>query len=513
EGIWDRTVASEVEQAFHKSTKPYAERIQAAAKTGLDAYARSWAAMHREACEATRLRGEQTEQVLASRMLCLERRLKELRAVTHLLTSAGAETIDQAGDAVHLLPSLRSCADVEALLGQVAPPLDPASRDKFDKLSSLLAEAKALDDGGQYRVALEVAKAAREKADELGYEPLRAEALSRLGWVHVRLGDARTGEAILTDGVWSAVAGRHDEELFRLAAHLVWATGRAQRNVEAGRRWEKLARAALVRLGGEHELEMELESAVGSMYAAIGRLDLAEPPVAKAAQLAEKLPPNNRRRRAYANSILGVLYHDRREPEKAIPVLQRALELYEQALGPVHPNLIYPRINLAHVLRMRGDYGSALEHAGKALDVVQATVGPEHALAAATHECLGSILVEQGKVKEAMDHLRTAEVLASRPGVDPALLRSIYRLMGLAELKNGDGRKALSLLERALKLSSDDLMSAADVRFDLARTTRSTGGNLAQARELAQKARDDYRSIGIQRDAARVDQWLAANGG
>ena len=60
---------------------------------------------------------------------------------------------------------------MEALLGQAAPPVDPESRDRFDKLSSMLAEAKALDDGGQYKVALEVARSAREAADKLGYEP------------------------------------------------------------------------------------------------------------------------------------------------------------------------------------------------------------------------------------------------------------------------------------------------------------------------------------------------------
>ncbi|HVE81913.1 MAG TPA: serine/threonine-protein kinase, partial [Myxococcales bacterium] len=208
EGVWDSSVAAEVQQAFRKSPKPYAGNALAAATAGLDAYSKAWASMHREACEATRLRGEQTEQVLSSRMLCLERRLKDLRAVTHLLASASAETIDRAGDAVHALPGLRTCADVEVLLGQAAPPQDPASRDKFDKLSSLLAEAKALDDGGQYRVALEVAKSARAAADELGYEPLRAEALSRLGWVQIHSGDGAGGQTTLTDGVWSAIAAR-----------------------------------------------------------------------------------------------------------------------------------------------------------------------------------------------------------------------------------------------------------------------------------------------------------------
>jgi len=121
EGVWDPQISAEVSQAFQKSPKPYAGAALTSAISGLDGYARAWTGMSRDACEATRLRGEQTEQVYTSRMLCLERRLKDLRAVTHLLASASADTIDRAGDAVHALPNLRSCADVEALLSQAAP--------------------------------------------------------------------------------------------------------------------------------------------------------------------------------------------------------------------------------------------------------------------------------------------------------------------------------------------------------------------------------------------------------
>ena len=140
-------------------------------------------------------------------------------------------------------------------------------------------------------------------------------------------------------------------------------------------------------------------------------------------------------------------------------------------------------------------------------------LGADHALVAVSHECLAGILVQQGKPRDAMAHLEVAELIRSKPGSDPAGLRFPYRWMGLAQSGMGDGRKAVSYLERALKLAPDDPVFAADVRFDLARVTRGTRGELQRAREYAVKARDEYRSIGIEHDAARVDQWLAANGG
>jgi hypothetical protein len=126
---------------------------------------------------------------------------------------------------------------------------------------------------------------------------------------------------------------------------------------------------------------------------------------------------------------------------------------------------------------------------------------------------MGAILVEQGKQREALPHLERAEAIRSRPGADPSGLRFTDRWMGLAAFGLGDSRKALRYLEAGLALASSDPVRAADLRFDLARVLRGTrGGDRERARALAQKARDEYRSIGIERDAARVEQWLAANG-
>ncbi|HYV48906.1 MAG TPA: tetratricopeptide repeat protein, partial [Myxococcaceae bacterium] len=101
----------------------------------------------------------------------------------------------------------------------------------------------------------------------------------------------------------------------------------------------------------------------------------------------------------------------------------------------------------------------------------------------------------------------------SKPGTNPSGLRLTYRWLGLAWSGMGNGKKAVSYLERALELAPDDPVFAADVRFDLAQVNRGIRGEAAHAREYAVKARNEYRSIGIERDAARVDQWLAANGG
>src|SRR5204863_8443743 len=46
----------------------------AEAKLALDAYGAEWVAAHRQACEATRVHGGQSEELLDRRMLCLSAR-------------------------------------------------------------------------------------------------------------------------------------------------------------------------------------------------------------------------------------------------------------------------------------------------------------------------------------------------------------------------------------------------------------------------------------------------------
>ncbi|HEX8536124.1 MAG TPA: serine/threonine-protein kinase, partial [Cystobacter sp.] len=74
EGLWDGARKAALGQAFQATGKPNAEESWSRTAQVLDTYAGDWAAMHVEACEATRVRGEQSDAVLSLRMACLERR-------------------------------------------------------------------------------------------------------------------------------------------------------------------------------------------------------------------------------------------------------------------------------------------------------------------------------------------------------------------------------------------------------------------------------------------------------
>ena len=60
----------------------------------LDDYTGRWAAIHREACVATRIRGEHSEALLDRQMACLRRRLRETDHLLALARSGGPRNGD-----------------------------------------------------------------------------------------------------------------------------------------------------------------------------------------------------------------------------------------------------------------------------------------------------------------------------------------------------------------------------------------------------------------------------------
>jgi hypothetical protein len=125
-GVWDDDRRKGIERAVRAVNSPSAAASVAEMNQVLDKYARGWVAMHRDACEATRVRGEQTEAVLGLRMFCLDARLRDLRALTERLAAGNDEQLMHAADAARALGSLRLCADVLSLSAPPVPPFDGA---------------------------------------------------------------------------------------------------------------------------------------------------------------------------------------------------------------------------------------------------------------------------------------------------------------------------------------------------------------------------------------------------
>src|SRR5262249_12462570 len=122
-GVWDDALREKAQAAFVATGKSYAALAWEHARAQMDADAHAGVVARTDACEAAKVRGEQTEAQLQLRAACLDRRLDELQALGGAFASADVEVVDQASIAVLRLSSLEDCAHIKSLEDrQKAPP-------------------------------------------------------------------------------------------------------------------------------------------------------------------------------------------------------------------------------------------------------------------------------------------------------------------------------------------------------------------------------------------------------
>ncbi|MGE5186380.1 MAG: serine/threonine-protein kinase, partial [Acidobacteriota bacterium] len=125
-GIWDDPVRAQVSRAFVATGKAFAPGAFEGVAHLLDDYAQHWTAMATDACEATHVRGDQSEELLDLREFCLGKRRDALQAITRLLEHPDAKIVQNAAAMALQLPSLEDCADTAQLRAVVKPPKAPA---------------------------------------------------------------------------------------------------------------------------------------------------------------------------------------------------------------------------------------------------------------------------------------------------------------------------------------------------------------------------------------------------
>jgi serine/threonine protein kinase len=243
---WDARGADQVRQGFAASKLAWAPASADGFVRGMDDYRDAWVTQHREACEATRLRGEQSEAALDLRMTCLERRRAQAAALVDVMRHADTDTMLGAGAAPAALPPLSDCEDA-VTLASVARPSEPAALARLEPLRKRLDEVAALYAAGRTQAALDAANALRADLDREPYPAAAAELELRRGRAAADLGAEGAADAF-RDAFTLAMSARDDVTMAEAAARL------AQEHLYAGamdafRTWVQVARAAISRGG------------------------------------------------------------------------------------------------------------------------------------------------------------------------------------------------------------------------------------------------------------------------
>ena len=448
--VWNPTTKVAIRRRFDATPRAFAHQTWIAVEHSLDSFARAWAVDDRAACEATRVRKEQSEEVLALRSSCLQRRLDELRAITELLAIADQSTVENAVSAVGKLTPLEVCKSDAALAVQPMPPADPLVRVEVEKLRLVLAEVKALLDSGSYRAGLAKVEPCVATSERLGYGPVRAEALYLLGALRDEVSDSTGAEEVLYRAAEEAETSRHDEAAAKARTLLVWVVGYRQARHEVGHALAHSARGAVRRAGARPDLAAPLENHLGTILWAEGRYALARDHYDAACQLWERAfgPEHPLVADALNNRALALWNEGKLEP--ALASHEQALSLRLKLLGPQHPSVASSLNNIGLVAQdlARFEQARTLHH--RAIDIETVAFGSEHPLVANAMNNLGLAQLGLGDNDAALESLERAYEIRKKTRADshPDIANSLVNLaMAYAALRRPSA--ALASVEEA----------------------------------------------------------------
>lgn len=461
-----------IRRAFMATGKRYAADSFEVVKNALDRYVAEWNNMHRDSCEATNMRGEQSAEVLDLRTSCLQDRFNEVRALTRVFSDANGDVVTKSVEAVQAIRPIEQCADIKALRAVVKPPDDPAARRAVADVRTELADVKALANAGRYKRALNDIGGVIERTRQTKYEPVIAEALLQAAELQQLASDPSLAEKNYEEAYLLAEGSRHDEVALEAADQLITIVGYHRARHADGERWARFAEAILRRLGPGHDI-------------------LA----------------------AWRANNLALVYQAQGKGEDALAMFQQAVATKIRVVGEIHYDVALSLDNLALTLNELGRPQEAIEKNRRAREILEITVGSSHPLVANVLTNGAEIMNALGRYSEGQEMAARSLAIKERE-LDPEHWELAFPLteLGLSWIGQGKPIQALVPLERALAIrtagaSAPDLL--AETRFALARALWEGKGPSNRALALAEQARADYgKAGGNQKRKAGVDLWI-----
>ena len=550
--IWDATRKAAMQASFLATRKAYAADAWRAVEAFLNTYTRAWVEQSVQACVATRVRGEQSDEVLSLRTACLDSRLQEVRALTDLFVAhADDEVVRRSGAAVNALSELQGCSDIAALHARVKPPASAETRRQVDAIRAKLAEAKAVGDSGKNKQAVALLEPLGQQAHTLGYLPLEAEVLERQAHyqstvdLHLAVKAAeRAAGAALASGD-DELAARATQELILISAHLG--------EFAQGHIWGQVAGAVQHRLGDGPRAAAQLHNRLGVLLWLEAKLDEAALELQAALEIFRRHPQLDPVEEAIAYNCLGNVFAEQGKTEASLPVYQRAYELRREVFGNQHVETAFTLSNISTYYQDTGNYEEALKKTTEVLAVFMDALGEDSINVMGASVNQGDDLEGLGRREEALavyrwvvlhatkslgpEHPMTGSALGAmahclnmmqrhREGLDastralailtkaygPKNSETIYALstLGQAQLGLEQTTQARKTLEDALARAAGEAILnriRAELQFALARALVAQGVRSDRAATLADEAVLGFTKDHLKARAEEVRTW------
>ncbi len=453
QAVWNASKRATLSQAFVGTGLPWAADAAAALNGELDRWSEGWSAAFTEACTATRVRGEQSEELLDLRMSCLDRQLSETRALIELFERADRTVIGAASRSLSRLTPLSACADLEALRDPVKPP-SAADRPRISAARQALGEVIALRAAGRFKEAALRAEALTAEALLIGYRPFEAEVLTLKGQLDADLDAFDAASASLHKAVAAAEASGYSRAAGAAWAFLIEVESDKRAKKEEAERAQGHAEAVIEHLGRPRDLSAVLAHNTGKMLLLAGKHQEAKQQLTRALELYRALDPSSPMVAASLNAI-GDVVRAEGDAAGSLKYHQDALALVVARLGEHHPDVALAQKNIGNVYWKQSELDTALSWYERALDLQKQALGEDSLEYVSTLNNVASVHIRQQKLAEAEGELR--RVIAVMEDKLGPFHRDLYgRLNNLAVVLRYLNRlaDAEAILRRALDIAT-----------------------------------------------------------
>lgn len=365
---WDERDHEGLRAAFAASGSPIAQDTLERIVPALDDYATRLGSAYTSACEGKSEGAPKSAAASEAALTCLTANREALEATTSVLAQAEHETVNRAVAMVSALPSIDACVGAGAHDSTPFIPDDPELASAVQEVRASLAEASSHNRAGHRERARRLADDALRRAEDLGYEPVVAEALY---WRALVSGPESTGEheearRRLEAAYWLAVRLGHDEVAAAAAAGMIADLQPSEDGLALAQTWVRHAQSALARLPeGAPKPHSEMLLAYSDLLSRAGDLEAALARAQEALQIRAEAGLDLSR----AQLQLGTALAQVGRYDEATQAVDAALDELAERFGPAHPDRIVYLANAASVDVERGDLEQAAERLAAAREV------------------------------------------------------------------------------------------------------------------------------------------------
>ncbi len=455
DAVWPAERQEAARTAFAKTGSLFAPEVFALASDALTRHLDEWRAARIEACDATHDRGEQSDDLLDLRLRCLDQRLAEADALVAVFTTADAQTVERAPEAVGRLPNIAICAEVDRLRSRVPMPVDPIAAQKVEAATAEIARAEAAELTGRWDIGTAHARRALELAQEAGHRPTAAEATLVLADLRWSAAGQVEAPRLFEEAIALGLEAGDDRIAAQAALGLSKTIAYSTRVAGDALRWTAIAAAESARLGEERELAIAVRLSRAEAYFMALESAKALADLELAASLSEGTEDPLRARTL---ARLASAYQQVEKYAEAIRTFEQALQLTERTLGPGHPATLALAVSFGACLTSAGQHGPADQRLAAVQGQLDELYPANHPDLATVRHTRATALAGLGRYDEAETLFREGIAIERKAYADnPGQLALSYSLLAQAQLRSGRGSAALESLTVAREMNEKHL--------------------------------------------------------